>query len=39
LAGGQAMQLSTNATLIAISGLAGLALATDKALATLPVSF
>src|SRR3990172_9152192 len=33
------MQLSTNATLIAISGLAGLALATDKALATLPVSF
>lgn len=39
LAGGQAMQLSTNATLIAISGLAGLALATDTALATLPVSF
>jgi MFS family permease len=32
------MQLSTNATLIAISGLAGLALASNKALATLPVS-
>lgn len=39
LAGGQAMQLSTNATLIAVSGLAGLALADDKSLATLPVSF
>jgi len=39
LAGCQAMQLSTNATLIAINGLAGLALASNKALATLPVSF
>ncbi len=39
LAGGQAMQLSTNATLIAINGLAGLALASNQALATLPVSF
>ncbi|MBI3374422.1 MAG: MFS transporter [Betaproteobacteria bacterium] len=38
LAGSQAMQLSTNATLIAINGLAGLALASNKALATLPVS-
>ena len=38
LAGCQAMQLSTNATLIAINGLAGLALASNKALATLPVS-
>jgi len=35
----QAMQLSTNATLIAINGLAGLALASNKALATLPVTF
>ena len=32
------MQLSTNATLIAINGLAGLALASNSALATLPVS-
>lgn len=32
------MQLSTNATLIAINGLAGLALAPNTALATLPVS-
>jgi len=39
LAGCQAMQLSTNATLIAINGLAGLALASNSALATLPVSF
>jgi MFS family permease len=39
LAGGQAMQLGTNATLIAINGLAGMALASNKALATLPVSF
>ena len=38
LAGAQAMQLSTNATLIAINGLAGLALASNKAFATLPVS-
>lgn len=39
LAGCQAMQLSTNATLIAINGLAGFALASNKALATLPVTF
>ena len=32
------MQLSTNATLIVINGLAGLALASNKALATLPVT-
>ena len=38
LAGCQAMQLSINATLIAINGLAGLALASNKAFATLPVS-
>ena len=38
LAGAQAMQLSTNATLIAINGLAGLALASNTAVATLPVS-
>ena len=38
LAGAQAMQLSTNATLIAINGLAGLALASNTVLATLPVS-
>lgn len=38
LAGAQAMQLSTNATLIAINGLAGLALAPNTALATLPIS-
>lgn len=39
LAGCQAMLLSANATLIAINGLAGLALASNKALATLPVTF
>jgi len=39
LAACQAMLLSTNATLIAIYGLAGLALASNQALATLPVSF
>lgn len=38
LAGCQAMQLSTNATLIVINGLAGLALASNQALATLPVT-
>jgi len=38
LAGCQAMQLSTNATLIVINGLAGLALASNKALATLPIT-
>ena len=39
LAGCQAMLLSISPTVIALSGLAGLALAPDKALATLPVSF
>jgi MFS family permease len=34
----QALLLTNNVTLIAISGLAGLALAEDKALATLPVT-
>lgn len=34
----QAMQLSTNSTLIVINGLAGLALAPVKAVATLPVT-
>lgn len=38
LAGCQAMQLSINATLIVINGLAGLALASNKAFATLPVT-
>jgi MFS family permease len=38
LAGCQAMQLSTNSTLIVINGLAGLALAPNKVLATLPVT-
>jgi len=35
----QAMLLTNNSTLIAINGLAGLALATNRALATLPVTF
>src|SRR5574338_1004677 len=39
LAACQAMLLTNNSTLIAINGLAGLALAPYKALATLPVSF
>lgn len=38
LAACQAMQLSTNATLIAINGLAGFALAPSEVLATLPVT-
>src|SRR4051812_15173133 len=38
LAGCQAMLMATNATLIAINGLAGLALAPVRALATLPVA-
>ncbi|HEX7053652.1 MAG TPA: MFS transporter [Burkholderiales bacterium] len=38
LAACQAMLFTNNATLIAINGLAGLALAPNKALATLPVS-
>jgi len=38
LAACQAMLMSTNATLIAINGLAGLALAPVKAIATLPVT-
>jgi MFS family permease len=39
LAACQALLMSNNATLIAINGLAGLALAPAKALATLPVTF
>jgi MFS family permease len=39
LAACQALLMSSNATLIAINGLAGLALAPAKALATLPVTF
>jgi MFS family permease len=39
LAGCQAMLLSTSPTVIALAGLAGLALAPSAALATLPVSF
>src|SRR5260221_1585379 len=38
LAACQAMLLTNNATLIAINGLAGLALAPDASLATLPVT-
>ena len=38
LAACQAMLFSVSATLIAVNGLAGLALATDKSLATLPVT-
>jgi len=39
LAACQALLMTNNATLIAINGLAGLALAPQKALATLPVTF
>ncbi|MGE0876629.1 MAG: MFS transporter [Burkholderiales bacterium] len=39
LAACQAMLFSVSATLIAVNGLAGLSLATDKSLATLPVTF
>jgi len=39
LAACQAMLFSVSATLIAVNGLAGLALAADKSLATLPVTF
>ena len=38
LAGCQAMRLTNNATLVAINGLAGLALAPSALLATLPVT-
>jgi MFS family permease len=38
LAGLQALLFTNNATLIALNGLAGYALATDKSLATLPVT-
>ncbi len=39
LAACQAMLFSVNSTLISVNGLAGLALASDKSLATLPVTF
>ena len=39
LAGCQAMLFSINATLIAVNGLAGLALAPSQSMATLPVTF
>ena len=38
LAACQALLLTNNATIVALNGLAGYALATDKSLATLPVT-